>query len=51
MMTDLVKFYDKHSHIWIVFSVDKDGNQLGDAEFYPNKRVMQSARQKQKSKY
>lgn len=30
-------FYDTHIKFWTVLKIDKDGNQIGTAEYFPNK--------------
>ena len=37
-MTDIISYWD--GKMWIVFCVDSDGNQIWDAEVYPNRKAL-----------
>ncbi len=41
-MVDIVSFHDRH-YGWIVYAVDAEGNQLWEADYYPNKTMLQRA--------
>jgi hypothetical protein len=42
-MVDIVSIkYCKH-YGWIVYAVDAEGNQLWEADYYPNKKILKKA--------
>jgi len=40
-MADLICYFDR-SFGWVLYSVDIDGNQLWDAQYFPNKKAMKA---------
>lgn len=42
-MTDIVCFWAADARTWIMYAVDGEGNQLWDAQYFPNRRVMEQA--------
>jgi len=40
-MTDLVCYFDK-AFGWVLYAIDKDGNQLWDAQYFPNKTALKA---------
>lgn len=42
-MTDIVSYYDGSRFGWVVFAVDAEGNQLWEAQYYPNKKQLKEA--------
>ena len=41
-MIDIWCFWDKLIRLWIVTIHDADGNQLWDAQYYPNRKQLAS---------
>ena len=40
-MIDIKCYYLNKKDGWVLFAVDHEGNQLWDAEFYPNRKILQ----------
>ena len=36
----IVKYWHKNLRVWVVYDQDEDGNQIGDARYYANKKAM-----------
>lgn len=42
-MLELEAYYEKSWRVWILVVLDADGNQMFEAEYYPNKQALQEA--------
>lgn len=39
-MVDIECYFLNKKNGWVVFAIDKEGNQLWNADFYPNRKIL-----------
>ena len=42
-MTDIIIYYDGPRFGWVVFGVDAEGNQLWEAQYFPNRTQLKES--------